>query len=161
MSKPAVVELAVRTCKNLNQSLLLSCGWSNETSQFLQGELSPLYPVCYCLYVCKKQCELYFCKISLEWKRLSQRSFHLLKCKNMRIYIHDTRMATELTGAQSWIYTILVLKISGAAGCISASCIQYFELCNFHCNLLSIWRTSIYMPAESSKSISLSAGILI
>lgn len=132
MSQPAVVELAVRTCKNLNQSLLLSCGCSNKASQLLQGELSPPYPVCYCLCIYKKQSEFYLKEASLGWEGLSQTSFHQLKCKNVRIYIRDIRGATELTGAQSWIYSILVLKLSGAAGSISDFCIQYFELCNFY-----------------------------
>lgn len=141
MNQPAVVELAVRTCKNLNQSILLSCGCSSEASQLLQGELSPPYPVCYCLCVYKKKwCGLYLKEATSGWERLSQRSFHLLKCKNMRICIHDTRGATELTGARSWICSILVLKISGAAGSISDSCIQYFELCNFHWKLSNTWR---------------------
>lgn len=147
MSQPAVVELAVRTCKNLNQSLLLSCGCSSEASQFVQGELSPPYPVCYCSCEYKSRCKLYLEEISLGCERLSQRSFHLLKCKNMRIYIHHTRGATKRTGAQSWICSILVLKISGAACSISDSCVQYFELCNFHWKLLNIWR-NFYLHAS-------------
>ena len=122
MSQPAVVELAIRTCKNLNQSLLLSCGCSDEASQLLQGELSPPYPVCYRSCVYKKQCELCLKEASLGWESLSQRSFHLLKCKSIRIYIHDTGGATALTGPQSWLYLILILKISWAAGSVSDSC---------------------------------------
>lgn len=80
----------------------------------------------------KRQSELYLKEASLGWERLSQRSFHQLKCKNVRIYFHYIRGATELTGAQPWIYLVLVLKLSGAAGSISDSCIQYFELCSFY-----------------------------